>query len=232
MSFTIGCDPELGLRLNGVSVSAEHYYKSNSSCGIDGNGYTCEIRPGYSESPIDLTAKIKTVLEYGHEKAPELEMLAGHFQDSYSLGGHLHFSIPPTDEIIDALDTVLYSLSNCIDDKNQRQKRERTGYGRRKAVRTKSYGHEYRTPGSWLLSPSTTLVTLTLGKLAVIGAKEDMLDFSQIKGRQHSDTFLSNLKNILVTIPGDCLEGLKELEILLNKTLDWNQNIKPNWGLV
>ena len=48
------------------------------------------------------------------------------------------------------------------------------------AYRKKYYGFEYRTPGSWLLSPSTTLVTLTLAKLAVIGVTEDNLDFVEI----------------------------------------------------
>lgn len=83
----------------------------------------------------------------------------------------------------------------------------------------------------FLLSPSTTLVTLTLAKLAVIGAKEDNLDFTQIKGRQHSVTFLKNLKNNLTSIPDDCREGLKELDLLLGKEIDWNQNIIPNWGI-
>jgi len=99
-----------------------------------------------------------------------------------------------------------------------------------KATRRKSYGFEYRTPGSWLLSPSTTLVTFTLAKLAIIGVTEDQLDFEQIKARQHSSTFLKNLKNHLVSIPEDCREGLKELGLLLGKQLDWNQNILPACG--
>ena len=64
---------------------------------------------------------------------------------------------------------MLGSLSNCIDDKEQKQKRERTGYGKLSAYRRKSYGFEYRTPGSFLLSPSTTLVTLNSCKACSTG---------------------------------------------------------------
>lgn len=232
MSFTIGCDPELVCFRNGSYTPAHSYFKSRSSFGLDGNDAVAEIRPGYSESPVDLTAKIRTVLEYGHKKAPELEFYAGHYQADFPTGGHIHVSTPQTPAIIDALDTVLYSLSNCIDDRVQRQKREKTGYGKLGAYRRKEYGFEYRTPGSWLLSPATALITLTLTKLAVLGVQEDGLDFEQMKKRQHSLTFLRNLKNELKTIPDDCREGLKELDLLLaHKPLDWNVNILPNWGI-
>jgi len=149
------------------------------------------------------------------------------------IGGHIHISTTPTTEVIDAMDTVLYSLSNCIDDRGQRKKREKSGYGKRKAYRRKNYGLEFRTPGSWLLSPSTTLVTLTLAKLAVLAVLEDGLNLELIKCRQHSLTFLKNLKNELKTIPDDCREGLKELDMLLvHQPLNWNTNILPNWGFV
>lgn len=230
MSFTIGCDPELICRSNGQFISADRFFKTNSSFGLDGCEYTAEIRPGFSESPVDLTAKIFQILEYGHEKQPELEFFAGHYVNDYAIGGHTHFSVSPESNIIRALDVVLGSLSDCIDEKEQRQKRERSGYGKRGAYRTKTYGFEYRTPGSFLLSPSVTLVHLTLAKLAVIGVTEDDLDFIELKKRQRSCYFIKNLKHYLHTIPDDCKEGLKELDVLLNKRLNWNQDILPNWG--
>lgn len=232
MSFTLGCDPELICQRNGSFVPAHRHFKSNSSFGLDGCEATAEIRPGYSESPIDLTAKIKIILDYGHSKAPELEFLSGHYQHDYSIGGHIHFSVEPQPKIIDGLDTVLGSLSNCIDDKDQRNKRERSGYGKKGAYRRKSYGFEYRTPGSFLLSPTTTLVTLTLAKLTVLGVTEDDLDFYQIKERKHSCTFIKNLKNTFKSIPDDCREGLKELDMLIGKRWDWNTNILPAWGVL
>jgi hypothetical protein len=83
-----------------------------------------------------------------------------------------------------------------------------------------------------LLSPSTTLVTLTLAKLTILGVTEDHLDFFQLKDRQHSCTFIRNLKNVLNTIPDDCREGMKELDLLIGKKWNWNQNILPAWGVL
>ncbi len=231
MALTLGCDPELICRINGSFTPAHKYFKNNSSFGLDGCESTAELRPGYSESPIDLTSKIYQVLEYGHSKAPDLEFYSGHFVDDYAIGGHTHFSVSPDNNLIEGLDTVLGSLSNCIDDKHQKQKRERTGYGKKGAYRSKHYGFEYRTPGSFLLSPSTTLVHLTLAKLTVIGVKEDNLNFTQLKQRQHSCTFLKNFRNYLKTIPDDCTEGLKQLDLLLKRKVNWNQDILPNWGI-
>ena len=131
MSFTIGADPELICHRNGQFVPAHNFFKSNSSFGLDGCESTAEIRPGFSESPVDLTSKIYQILDYGHDKAPDLEFIAGHYVNDYSIGGHTHFSIDPLPEVIDGLDIVLGSLSNCIDDKMQRQKRERSGYGKK-----------------------------------------------------------------------------------------------------
>ena len=231
MCFTLGCDPELICRRNGQFISADRYFKQNSSFGLDGCESTAEVRPGYSESPIDLTSKIYQILDYGHSKADDLEFYSGHFVDDYAIGGHIHFSIEPEPNIILSLDVILGSLSNCIDDKEQKQKRERTGYGKLSSYRRKSYGFEYRTPGSFLLSPSTALVTLTLAKLAVLGTTEDNLNFVELKNRQQSCTFLKNLKHYLHTIPEDCREGLKELDLLISKKWDWNQDILPAWGL-
>jgi hypothetical protein len=231
MSFTIGCDPELVVRKQGQFCCADNFFKSNSSFGLDGCSSIAEIRPGFSESPVDLSSKIFQILSYGHSKQPELEFISGHYANDFALGGHIHFSISPEPKIISALDIVLRSLSNCIDDKEQRCKRERTGYGKLSSYRKKYYGMEYRTPGSWLISPSTTLVTLTLAKLAVLGVTEDNLDFVEIKNRQHSMTFLKSLKHFLHSIPSDCKEGLKELDLLLMKKINWNENILPNWGL-
>ncbi len=52
-----------------------------------------------------------------------------------------------------------------------------------------------------------------------------------MKNRQQSCTFLKNLKHYLHTIPDDCREGLKELDMLISKKWDWNQDILPAWGL-
>ncbi len=57
-SFTIGADPELICFKNGNFTPAHHYFKANSSFGLDGCDQTAEVRCGYSESPLDVTSKI------------------------------------------------------------------------------------------------------------------------------------------------------------------------------
>ena len=219
MSFNLGCDPELICRRNGQFVSASNYFKSQSSFGLDGCESTAEIRPGFSESPVDLTSKIYQILDYGHSKAPELELYAGHFVDSYAIGGHTHFSIESTTQIIEALDCVLGSLSNCIDDKIQRQKRERSGYGKRGAYRKKHYGFEYRTRRKFPSFPFRNIVHLTLAKLAVIGVLEDKINFVELKNGHHSCKFLKDLLNTsCIQFPLIVRKDLKNLILFLVKS--------------
>lgn len=229
MSLTIGADPELGIRLNGSHASARKFFKANSSFGLDGCDSTAELRPGYSESPLDLTAKLRLIIEYGHKKYPELEFLSGHMVDGYTVGGHIHLGTSPDDQLIANLDYILGALSDCLDDLDQREIRRDHGYGRKGAYRRKDYGFEYRVPGSWLLSPSTTLVTLSLAKLTAVN---QMIDFQNTIKEISSLSILKALPNHLHTIPEDCQEGLLQLQLLLNdKRPDWEVNILPNWGL-
>jgi hypothetical protein len=232
--LTIGCDPELVCRRNGEFTSARDYFKFRSSMGLDGNEEIAEIRPGYSTSPIDLTAKIRTVLEYGHEQNPELEFYAGHYVDSNPIGGHIHLGVEANNDIIDGLDIVLSSLSNVIDDEEQVVQRRESGYGIKKSYRNKSYGLEYRTPGSFLLSPTIALITFTLAKLTVVAVTEDDIKFNELKGEDHPFIFLSKFRGYLKTIPEDCEAGLDALEELLLKEeqINWDEDILPSWGLV
>ena len=222
---------ELVARKNGAFTPANEYFNFNSSFGTDGCSEICEIRPGFSTSPIDLTAKIRTVLEYGAHKEPELEFYAGQFVNGYPIGGHCHVGLDYQPELIEAYDVVLGALSKCIDDLEQREKRQKSGYGKKGAYERNGHGFEYRFPGSFLLSPSITLVTFTLLKLATIGVIDDELNFAELKGRQKSRTFLRNFETYLKTIPDDCIEGLRQLTVLLDKTINWDENILPNWGI-
>jgi hypothetical protein len=141
-SFTIGCDPELICKRRGVFVNAEDYFRSRSAFGLDGNSSVAEIRPGFSENPLELAAKIQKIIEYGHEKAPDLEFYAGHYQCNFPIGGHIHFGLEPENRFINALDIVFGSLSECIDDEDQRFQREWTGYGKKGSYRCNDHGED------------------------------------------------------------------------------------------
>ncbi|MDT3694983.1 MAG: hypothetical protein ROY99_01240 [Ignavibacterium sp.] len=82
MSFTIGCDPELICHRNGQFIHAHNFFKSNSSFGSDSAENVAELRPGFSDSPVDLTSKIYQILEYCLDKAPNLEFYSGHFVET------------------------------------------------------------------------------------------------------------------------------------------------------
>jgi hypothetical protein len=127
MPLTLGCDPELVCKINGKFHPASDFFKMNSSMGLDGCNSVAEIRPGYSESPVDLTAKLRYILEYGHQKEKDLEFYSGHYVEGYPIGGHIHISVSPTPHVINSLTTNLDALSNCIDDLEQRLKRSYTG---------------------------------------------------------------------------------------------------------
>ena len=228
--LNIGCDPELICRLDDEFVPAYKYFKHNSSFGTDGLETTAELRPGYCSSPVDLCAKIRVILELGHDKYPELELFAGHYVDSRCLGGHIHFNAEPSSPLISSLDTVLEALSNETDDPDQKAERIKSGYGRPGAFRKQPHGFEYRTPGSWLISPTVSLVTLTLAKLTFIG-HHDNLNFGEIKTNLDDKTFLLSLGTTLKTIPDDCVPGMDLLDGLLSENVDWTVNILKNWGI-
>jgi len=242
--FTLGCDPELICRMDGKPVAANRFFKSNSSFGLDGNSYTAELRPGFDESPIDMTAKIYQILEYGHSKNKNVELYSGHYVDDHCIGGHIHFGLKYNDELLKNIDAILFAFSDCIDDLEQRKQRMSGGhYGKRRAYREKGYGgFEYRTPGSWLLSPAITNAVFSLSKLTVVNYYEKNKNFVRLydetidknqgkKQDQISYAFIKSLKEHFEIIPEDCSVGLEHAIILLDKKIDWNSNIIKNWGI-
>ncbi len=104
-----------------------------------------------------------------------------------AIGGHTHFSIDPLPEIIDGLGYCSWSsLRTALMIKCRDKKENDLVMVRKVLIRRKSYGFEYRTPGSFLLSPSVTLVHFTFSKLTVVGVLEDKVDFNELKNRQHT----------------------------------------------
>ena len=112
------------------------------------------------------------------------------------------------------------------------RKENEAGYGKRGAYRRKSYGFEYRTPGSVFFYPLLLhLFILHFQSLLL----SEFLKIKLISMNLRTDSipahFLNHSNIHLHTIPEDCKEGLKELDTLLGKRLNWNQDILPNWGL-
>ena len=78
-TLTLGADPELICFSKNRFVPACSYFKRNASFGTDGKESIAEIRPGIAITPLDLCAKIRTILKYGSQKYNDIELFAGHF---------------------------------------------------------------------------------------------------------------------------------------------------------
>jgi len=239
IQLTVGCDPELTvIDEHRNFLNAYNYFKFQSSFGLDGNESIAELRPGYSESPVQLTAKIWKLLKIAHEKYPNIGFLAGHYQCGYPIGGHIHIGMSMKDDSIandltHQLDFTVGTFSDLTDDLNQRERRRKTGYGIPGAWRSQSHGLEYRTPGSWLLSPSIALANLTLAKIAALNFKVKQFDFkSLLLTKSSPKSFIQGLlEESNISVPEDCKFGLQQASLLVDKKIDWNQNILPNWGI-
>lgn len=232
----LGCDPELAVAKGGVEYRAGLLFNFEDSVGTDRVSQIAEIRPGVSKDPLILVTKIRKLLSIAKEYTPaDITFYAGHFPLRCPIGGHIHFNVPLLDaddsgsRLIETIDTIHWSFSNIVDDVSQRARRMETGYGHRKSVRHKEHGFEYRTPGSWLLSPSIALVELTLMKVAYLLWSQGA-NIKAIKGRLRDQTFLLSLKNE-IDIPDDCYEGLMELPLLIKyrDKIDWRESILENW---
>lgn len=242
MKITLGCDPELVCTVDGAFVDASDYFSQYAPMGTDGCSSIAEIRPGYSESPVDLTAKIWKILGKAYEKYPELDYYAGHYHFGYAIGGHIHFgALDPVNlkilkhiainDIVKNLDVVFTTLGLVLDDAEQRANRIRCGYGGSTAFRTQSHGFEYRSPGSWLLSPAMTLITLSLAKVIAVNTIEHKLNFKELKSGRHNRIYLRKIGDIVKEIPKDCYEGIDELTQLTDREIDWEVPILQNWGI-
>lgn len=243
--FTIGCDPELIMAKNGRIIPADSYLEFKSSFGTDGCDAVTELRPGYDSNPIALTAKIKKILDYGAGQIPaDVGLYSGHFQYDYPIGGHIHIGMSMESRfIIMNMNIALEALSNCIDDIAQRDERRSSGYGQIGDYRENNWGFEYRTPGSWLLSPATTLSYLTMAKLAVLAYTEQkdrlkpVVSLDTIHSIYGDKKLLENIGTIYedtlkIPIPDDCVKGIKVIQELIKVKINWNDNIRSYWRLV
>ncbi len=177
---TLGTDPEFVLRDNRTNrlVYPSGFISKGGLLGYDdrserrqGQFYPlAEIRPAPDACPLKLTEKVRKALQYGITRIPykNIEWLAGslHF-DRYQIGGHIHYSgIKPNASLLRVLDNYLAIPIRLIEDPIAGAKR-RTQYGGLGNIRFKPHGgFEYRTLGSWLVTPDITKAVLCLAKVA------------------------------------------------------------------
>lgn len=174
----IGADPEFMIAnsKNGKMVPASEFFPREGLFGCDNiripsrqQRPVAELRPKPDTSPTAVHNNIKQALELANKKVPykNIKWLAGSQPFSgFSIGGHIHFSnFPLNNQSLRVLDNYLGLPVFLIENQATAVKR-RIKYGRLGDYRMKEYGgFEYRTPGSWLISPEITMAVLCLAKI-------------------------------------------------------------------
>ena len=258
--LTIGADPEFMLGKKGKLVEANRVIK-NRECGFgcDGHAATGELRPGYSESILELMAKIENILQQGDKKLNLSEyideMLAGHYKYGRLIGGHVHLSHPgiirmnkygavPYPKHGDMLD---FWLCDCLEDlvapAEERAYRISRNYGKKHGENSDSIRvpttdrMEYRATGSWLLSPAVAAAYLFTAKAATLWFLNKM-PIPITKADRDSLTREDRI-NLLedVLIPQTLeLEDGDDMRIpadclveIIHSHLDWNADFRGAW---
>lgn len=174
----LGADPEFMLfnKRNNRMLSASQFFPREGVVGCDyirianrQQRPIAEIRPKPDVSPLGLMANIRSGLRSAYKMAPyrNVKWIAGSQPvSSFSIGGHIHFSnVDLNYDILRALDNYVGIPVFLIENPTTAARR-RKKYGYLGDYRTKDYGgFEYRTPGSWLVSPEITLAILCLAKV-------------------------------------------------------------------
>jgi hypothetical protein len=174
--FTMGTDPEIVfVDTQGRLLSAEDYLPRaqthNGDGRLDPNEFGCDGHPWIAElrpppgGPEELTAHLERIMRNNISKLPPgCIWHAGGFVMGKPLGGHIHYSLPPIESLVTALDGVLTQLLSAIENDDESRRRRAGQYGKLGDVRPQPHGFEYRTPSSFIKSRSITLGIFALAK--------------------------------------------------------------------
>lgn len=174
----LGADPEFMIANSRTEkmIPASEFFPREGTIGCDNiriprrqQRPIGELRPQPDNSPLALQANLKALLEQANKMVPykNIKLLAGSQPfPGYSIGGHIHFSnLSINSHVLRALDNYLGLPIFMIENQRTAVKR-RNKYGHLNDFRVKDYGgFEYRTPGSWLVSPEISLAVLCLAKI-------------------------------------------------------------------
>lgn len=254
----LGADPEFMLRdsRTGKIVYPSDFLDREGVLGYDERSEQrqgrlfplAEVRPNPESCPLKLTENIRQILSMASSIIPaHIEWLAGSLQfENYQIGGHIHFSnVSLNSSLLRALDNYL-GIPIFLTEDPRTAARRRRQYGWIGSFRVKSHGgFEYRTPGSWLISPDITRACLCLAKL--VASEYHILPrdyftnpdlqkaFYQAKKLYFYDIFNELWEDISKTgLYNTYAEYLNPLTELINKGSRWSEDddIRKAWGLL
>ena len=264
--FTIGADPEFTCRSHGRAVHAENFFVAldrqrdnadggndnvicNERFGMDGSGRPFEIRPPPSNDPLEVVENIAAIFRgavAADRRLLEYQWKAGSCDLEEPLGGHIHFGTGKQigdESICGWMDTYLGAILTLVEGTEGARRRSH-GYGEAGDFRHQDYGVEYRTPGSWLVSPYVAAACLCLGKAVASEALNHNHD--QLIHEDYSDWIsCSDLTDLRAAFPKiwDSITRLAlyqeykpyidVLYFLVHNRLTWQPRVgmKAAWGI-
>lgn len=254
----LGADPEFILRdkLTDRLIYPSGFLPIEGTLGCDDRSERregqffplAEIRPAPDTCPLRLVNKIRWTMAAGIKLIPyeNIEWLAGsvHFA-RYQIGGHIHFGgITITTPLLKALDNYLGIPIMLIEDPEKAAER-RKHYGGLGSFRLESHGgFEYRTPGSWLISPEIARAVLCLAK--VVACEYPLLKKDFFVDMELQRAFYQGKKNYFFELFEDLWKDItaaetyrlyeKELRVFpemigSRKSWDEHKDIRLAWNL-
>lgn len=237
----LGCDPEFVLEYDGKFLPAHKILSVDGDFSTDGDTSIGELRPMPGYSTLELISNIKVLIKDSIEEIPllkneKISLLSGHFKHK-PIGGHIHLSSPFITEDIfsqlyEKLELILQTLSDLIDNKDEKELRKREGYGRGYRIANHG-GMEYRSPGSWLLHIKVAYANLFLAEVTTKEfIKKNEKIFERFKERKEISENISLIKFIEEsTIEKEIkVYSIKIFEELFkNIPLKWDEDFKRGW---
>lgn len=208
MSLSLGSDPELIFTdSSGLLVGANSVLSggTNAPFGCDGASSIAELRPGVAQTPRTMVHQLQSLMRQELETNSQLASInwwAGNQVCGRDIGGHIHLggdfaqSSSGRDSIVRGLDQILSPIVILVEDADQARARRSGGYGQLGAYEGKSYGFEYRTPASWLVSKGAALAVLSIAHAVAQTAESrgDDWDLTQSDQRFLSDMSSSRFR--------------------------------------
>jgi hypothetical protein len=262
----IGCDPEFMILTNNQKVLPANEicddYRTSNHFGreIGQNGFVFELRPDPSTNVFAILANIRKILRTHIQNSTYLKnciFVSGHAVKiapaHFAIGGHIHISGENGYDTKDLLrhdfrqfiNKIIYSgFMYIINDKNGHELRQKIGYGKRRDFRDKEHTAEYRSPPSWLVSPTLAFMFLTIAKICgllfinrgIWDIEQDINDLLSTKCRgfcllRKLITLVKTQKKLMEE--EDVIKCLEILNNLPNKRINlvWQRDFKSSWEL-
>lgn len=228
------------------------------------DGCLFEIRPGYAVNTLHVVTKLRKTLKALADNAKGLKKytwLTGHYPHNHALGGHIHIGglnhnqneIRPLISLLDY--TIDSGISHWLDNQAQKQQRilySHNQYGKRSLYRTfpssfpitperKFQRIEYRTPGSFLISPKVTFLFLVLAKICALVFLNDPNSSENIlrpikymkRGKPLIEKFIRLVSDIdYIKSQGDIQIAFSLVESIPEHIrINWNKDFKKEWRI-